>query len=217
MEEYYFECTNQKFLTILFGSSLLMMVGIIVFAGSFVPPSVSILFIVMAILSPFFVFFLNRQKLNKQVTAYLDDASVKFDFGDHSELVAFNQLKSYQIEEFRGVTLRLNFSSNHKILLRTDSVYSDASSMRLFCNALEERISLSNKNHLSQVVRVGSIFEKGWMLWVLILGTASFAGIQISFLSKEKLFTFSFCISIACLVTLWISYFRTKQKSRTHF
>ncbi|MCF0058449.1 hypothetical protein [Dyadobacter sp. CY356] len=216
MKEYYFEYTDQKFLTVLVGMSLIIMVGIIIFAGSFVPPSVSILFIFMSIASPFLVFFLNIRKINRQVTAYLDDNSVVLDFEDHSESIEFSKLKSYQIDEFSSVTLRLNFYNNHKIQLTASSGYSDTSSMKLFCQDLEQKIIRSNKNHFSQVKRIGSIFEKGWMLWILISGTAIFAGILISHFSEDKLFTLSFYSSIAGMVGIWLSYFRAKQKGRLY-
>ncbi|TKT93506.1 hypothetical protein [Dyadobacter frigoris] len=214
MKEYSFEYTDQKFLIILVGIFLIMLTGPILFLGSFIPVAGGWLGIGIAIGAPFLVFALNKRKLNKQVTAYLYDTSVQLDFGDYSQQIDFNSLKSYQIEDYNGITLRLKLSNNKKIELTASSGFSGFLPMKIFCQALEQKIILSNRNNFSHVTRITSAFENKWILVLMITLTAIFVIGIINSSFKDKLFTPSLYTSLAIFVGMWFTYFRARQKKR---
>ncbi len=216
MEKYYFEQTDLKFLTVLVVIVLLIPVAAILCLSILSPMAGEGFLIFIAIGAPILVFILNKRKLTKQVEACVDDTSVSFDFGDYTEQIDFENLKSYQIEDYNGITLRLQILNRKKIELTASSGFSDLSQMKIFCKALEQKIHLSNKNNLSNVTRIASAFETKWMLPLLIILTVIISIILINSFSKEKLFTVSFYTSITGLAGLWLTWYRARQKKQMH-
>jgi len=212
MKHYTFEHTDSRFLLILIGVFFALLIALLACMQYLIPVFGQNIGFVLIVGIPAVVVWLFRGRLKKFVLADLNSSSVKFDFGDRVETIAFHDIKSYKIEHYNGTTLTLKFADRKKISITANANFCNPTQFELFCHDLEELILKNNAESGLEVVRIGSVFEQKWMLPFLIIATAGIAWVFIHSFATGKGFPKSIYTSIAIFIGLWIAYFRARQK-----
>lgn len=212
MKQYTFEYTDSRFMLVLVGIFIAILVALLSLMRYIVPAVGINLASVLVIGLPALVVWLLRKRLTKYVLADIDTFSVKFDFGDRMENIDFANLKSYKIEHYNGTTLILKFTDRKNLKITANNNFCDSTQLELFCRDLEEMILKSNQENTSEVARIGSVFEQKWMLPFLVIATAAIIWVFIHAFIAEKGFPKSIYTSVAIFIGLWIAYFKARQK-----
>ena len=212
MKQYTFEYTDSRFMLVLVGIFIAILVALLS-SMRYIVPAVGInMASILTIGLPALVVWLLRKRLKKYGLADVDTSSVKFDFGDRVENIDFVNLKSYKIEHYNGTTLILNFADRKNLRITANNNFCDSKQFELFCRDLEEMILESNQVNASEVARIGSVFEQKWMLPFLVFATTGIAWVFIHSFMSGKGFPKSIYTSVAIFMGLWLAYFKAQQK-----
>ncbi len=212
MKEFNFEYTDTKYLMKLFGISWLVFVGMIIIVAQN-KESISIIWAIILILGiPFAIYFFNKKKITKLGTACITDDSVTFQLAEVTQTITFEQIATYQVEQYSGTNLRLKLKDGTKFKIFASSNFCNADQFDTFCQEFEQTILQFKTTNNSAITRKKTIFEQAWMLPFLVVLSVGLVGISIFAIANDKNIPASFFTAAALLIPMWIAYFNAKRK-----
>lgn len=216
MKEFNFEYTDTKYLMKLFGICWLVFVGMIIIVAQN-KESISIIWAIILILSiPFAIYFFNRKKITKLGSAIITDASVTFQLAEVTQTITFEEITTYQVEQFNGTSLKLKLNNGTDFKLLANINFCNADQFDTFCQEFEQTILQFKTTNNAEITRKKTIFEQAWMLPFLVILSVGLVGMSIFALANDKNIPASFFTAAALLIPMWIAYFNAKRKKETN-
>ncbi|MBJ7428113.1 MAG: hypothetical protein JHD28_04030 [Bacteroidia bacterium] len=212
MKEFNFEYTDTKFLMKLFGICSLVFVGMIITAAVNKDTTPIIWGLILSFIIPFAIYFLNKKNITKLGTACITDASVTFQLTEVTQTITFEEIATYQVEQFNGTSLKLKLNNGTEFKLLANTNFCNADQFDAFCQEFEQAILQFKTTNNTEITRKKTIFEQAWMLPFLVILSVGLVGMSIFALANGKNIPASFFTSAALLIPMWIAYFNAKRK-----
>lgn len=212
MKDLKFEYTDSKFTLILLGLSLLSFVLLLIVEREVIELLGVIGALILTLGVPLLIFFLNKKKIKKQGTAMIHDSFSVFRLSGSTVQVDYADIKAYQVERYNGTQLKIKFMNGKNLKVEANSNFCNSSQFEAFCQEFERTIQEFKSINNVEIVRKKSMFEKAWMLPLLvvlnvgILGTfihAHINGVKV----PRILYT-----SAAILIPVWGAYYKAKKR-----
>jgi ABC-type multidrug transport system fused ATPase/permease subunit len=170
--------------------------------------------IILTIVVPILIFYLNRKKIKANGRAILTADRVTFELVDNKVTYEFKDIKSYTIQYYHGLALNLRLKEGKKFRLLANDNFCKPEKFSKFCRAFEKTLDTFESLNKTSSIRGKSIFEKQWFFVLLITLTALAIGALIYASLADKAKPGSILISIGALISLWTGYFATKTSRK---
>jgi hypothetical protein len=212
MSDYNFEYTDTKFTLKLLGLSFLAFVVLLIA----MVVTVDFIGIVGGLLLtfgvPVLLFVLNKKKIKKLGMANISDSSSEFKLADSTEKIDFANIISYRVERYNGTSLVIKRKDGKDFKLRANTNFCNAEHFDTFCQELDKAIQHYKTSNNVELTRKKSMFEKTWMLPLLIVMTVGLIGGGIFAISQGKNIPSILYTSAAMVIPLWIGYASARKK-----
>lgn len=140
MKEFTFDYTDIRFMFRLLGLCFLAFV-LLLLAMPVTSGKITIVgSLLSAVALPFGAFFLFRNKLTKQGTAYVYDHSTELRLIDSSESIVYSEIKSYKLERYNGTQLIVKFRNGRRLRMQANSNFCNPAQFEEFCVGFEEAV-----------------------------------------------------------------------------
>ena len=170
--------------------------------------------LILAFGIPFLIFFFNKKKIKKQGTANIYDSSSEFSLVDSTIKVAFSDMKTYQVERYNGTALVIKFKNGNDFKLQANSNFCNPEQFDAFCKEFEKTVQQFKATNNVELTRKPSLFERAWMLPLLIVLTTGLIGGSIFAISQGKNIPPTFYTSAAVVIPLWIGYMNARKRKQ---
>ncbi len=215
MKKYEFEYVNQKYSIILFLMSFATFFALIYTMVEFKKYFNVYLTLGISFGVPILIFWLNKHKIKKNGFAILTENYTEINKNDKIEIVNFNEIKNYQVQNYNGnISLIINLKSGNRTSLSSGTNFCKTENFEKYCQELEIEIENYISLNKLEMIRKKSFFEKSWVYPFLIIVTGIIIVFVIIIISRGKGFPFALIGAIAPLLTLWGGYFNVKNKTK---
>lgn len=164
---------------------------------------------------PFLMFYLNRKKFKSIGVACLSQDKISIDLDDSQPTFNFEDIKTFKVEYFNGVSLSLRLRDRTKFRLFANDGC-DHSQLEKLCADFEKVIEEFKSQTASELTREKSILESKWYYILLIaLTVAGAAGFihSLVFSTGGNRVSLFFVVFVP-LLTLWGGYITTRLKRK---
>jgi hypothetical protein len=168
--------------------------------------------LILAIGVPLVIFLLNKKKIKKRGTATIDESSALFILANATRRVAYADIRTYQVERYNGTHLRIRYRDGARFTLHADSNFCNADHFDDFCREFENVVQQYKRSHKTELTRTPSMFERAWMLPLLIVLTAGLIGGAIFAISLRKHIPPTFYSSAAIILAMWVGYATARKR-----
>jgi len=170
-------------------------------------PGIIIVFVI-----PFLIFWFNKKKIKKYGTATINEKFITLDLNKQNHKIEFDNIKSYLVQHYNGVYLRIIQNDGKKTTVTSNSNFCNSEGFELFCEEFETTIEKSRIENKLPIIRKKSFFEKKWVFVFLIIMTIFFIGAIFKGMLSDRKSYASLFTSLGTLIALWGGYFSTKIK-----
>lgn len=160
---------------------------------------------------PIAIFWYGKKKIKKNGTVVIDNLSSDFKLEEKEVKVAYADIASYQIERFNGCSLVIKFRDGTKFKLMANSTFSNHLYLGVVLDSLDKMIREYKANNNVVIERKPSIFERKWMLPLLIVLTSAIAVMIVASLSGGKPMPTSFYTSMVFLIMMWVGWVSARK------
>lgn len=214
MSDYNFEYTDTKFTLKLLGLSFLTLILLLIAMVVTIDLIGIIGSLILAFGVPLLIFFLNKKRIKRYGTANIFDSYTEFKLSDSTQKIEFEQIKTYLFERYNGTALAIKLKDGKDFKLQANTNFCDAAQFDAFCQEFEKTIQQYKTSNNVDLTRKKSMFEKAWMLPLLIILTVGLIGGIIFAISKGKSIPPTFYSSAAVIIPLWIGYLNARKRKR---
>jgi hypothetical protein len=214
MRDFTFEYTDTKFTLKLLGLSFLAFVVLLIAMVVTIDLIGIIGSLILAFGVPLLIFFLNKKKIKKHGTANIFDSYSEFKLADSTRKIEFGQIKTYQVERYNGTALAIKLKDGKDFKLGANTNFCNADQFDTFCQEFEKTIQQYKTSNNVELTRKKSIFERAWMLPLLLVLTVGLVGGIIFAISLGKSIPPTFYSSAAVVIPLWIGYLNARKRKR---
>jgi hypothetical protein len=214
MRDHSFEYTDTKFTLKLLGLSFLAFVVLLIAMVVTVDLIGIAGALILAFGVPFLIFFLNKKKIKKLGTANIYDSYSEFKLADSTDKVVYADIRTYQVERYNGTALVIKLKDGKDFKLQANTNFCKAEQFDAFCQEFENVIQQYKTNNNVELTRKPSMFERAWMLPLLVVLTTGLIGGIIFATSQGKRIPPTFYTSAAVIIPLWIGYLTARKRKQ---
>ena len=160
------------------------------------------------IIGPFIIVWMYRKKIKVNGTAYINENSLEFNLKNFNDTIQFTDIKSYMVQIYNGVFLRLRLNNGKKIKINANDYFCNPEQFDIFCDDLEQ-VFVKFK-----ITREKSFFEKKGTYYFLVIMTVGILVLTAYAIVTGKKINFGkILISASAISTLWLNYYITKLRN----
>jgi hypothetical protein len=153
MKEYTFEFTDTKLLSKIMGVALLIFLVMIFTIGYTLPYLGTIGAVLFVFAIPVIVVWVNIKKVRKAGTARVHESHAEFFIFDTIERIDYNDIKTYRVDRFKGISLRIKLKDGKKFQLRSNTNFTNPHSLNVLFSDFERVLEKYKLAHNADLVK----------------------------------------------------------------